>query len=168
MCDRCVIVLCLLDPDLGPEYLMYSCNPLEPWPHMLLTTQLNPQNFYLFRVGLPQRVYKRVTLSKMLFNKSQGKMELWILKKQKEKNISTKYMGILQNVQLNFNTPRGITSVMFWTYWGTVLLNFPVSFWWILAILKADCDAALDGTAKKCSSIIKLLTNCFQALFGTW
>jgi hypothetical protein len=29
VCDRCVIVLCLLDPDLGPKYLMYSCNP--PW-----------------------------------------------------------------------------------------------------------------------------------------
>jgi hypothetical protein len=89
-------------------------------------------------------------------------------KKQKETNLSTKYMGILQDVQLNFNIPRFITSVMFRTHWGTFLLNFPVSFWWILAILKADCDAALDGTAKKCSSIIKLLTNCFQALFRTW
>jgi hypothetical protein len=36
-----------------------------------------------------------------------------------------------------------------------------------LAILKADCDGMLDGAAKKCSSIIKLLTNWFQALFGT-
>jgi hypothetical protein len=26
----------------------------------------------------------------------------------------------------------------------------------------------LDGKAKKCSRIIKLLTNFFQALFGTW
>jgi hypothetical protein len=38
VCDRCVIVLCLLGPDLGLEYLMYSCNPLEPWPPVLLTT----------------------------------------------------------------------------------------------------------------------------------
>jgi hypothetical protein len=36
-----------------------------------------------------------------------------------------------------------------------------------LAILKAAGDAALDGKAKKCSRIIKLLTNFFQALFGT-
>jgi hypothetical protein len=27
VCDRCVIVLCLIDPDLGPGYLMYYCNP---------------------------------------------------------------------------------------------------------------------------------------------
>jgi hypothetical protein len=47
---------------------------------------------------------------------------------KKKKNLSTKYMGILQDVQLNFNTPRGITSVMFRTHWGTFLLNFPVSF----------------------------------------
>jgi hypothetical protein len=26
VCDRCVILLCFLDPDLGPEYSMYSCN----------------------------------------------------------------------------------------------------------------------------------------------
>jgi hypothetical protein len=37
---------------------------------------------------------------------------------------------------------------MFRNHWGTFLLNFPVSFQWILAILQADCDAALDGTAK--------------------
>ena len=45
----------MLDSELGPGYLMYNCNPLEPWPHMLLTTQLNPQKFYYFRVGLPHR-----------------------------------------------------------------------------------------------------------------
>jgi hypothetical protein len=78
-----------------------------------------------------------------------GKMELSILKKQKETNLSTKYMGILQDVQLNLNSPRGITSVMFWTHWGSFLLNFPLSFQQILAIVKADCDAAFDGTAKK-------------------
>jgi hypothetical protein len=38
VCDRCVIVLCLLDPDLGPDYLMYFCKPLEPWPPVLLAT----------------------------------------------------------------------------------------------------------------------------------
>jgi hypothetical protein len=38
VCDRCVIVLCLSDPDLGPGCLMYYCNPLEPWPPVLLTT----------------------------------------------------------------------------------------------------------------------------------
>jgi hypothetical protein len=27
VCNRCVIVLCLLDPDLGPGCLMYYCNP---------------------------------------------------------------------------------------------------------------------------------------------
>jgi hypothetical protein len=48
--------------------------------------------------------------------------------KKKETNLSTKYMGIFQDVQLNFNTPRGITSVMFRNHWGTFLLNFPVSF----------------------------------------
>jgi hypothetical protein len=63
----------------------------------------------------------------MLFKKRQGKMELSILKKQKEPNLSTKYMGILHDVQLNFNIPRGITSVMLRTHWGTFLLNFPVS-----------------------------------------
>jgi hypothetical protein len=35
VCDRCVIVLCLIDPDLGSGYLMYSCNPLESWPPVL-------------------------------------------------------------------------------------------------------------------------------------
>jgi hypothetical protein len=36
-----------------------------------------------------------------------------------------------------------------------------------LAILKADCAAALDGTAKNAVVYLKLITNCFQALFGT-
>jgi hypothetical protein len=55
----------------------------------------------------------------MLFNKRQGKMESSILKNQKEINLYTKYMGIFQDVQLNFDTPRGITSGMFCTHWGT-------------------------------------------------
>jgi hypothetical protein len=54
-------------------------------------------------------------------------MESPILK-EKEINLSTKYMGILQDVRPNFNTPRGITSGIFCTHWGTFLLNFPVSF----------------------------------------
>jgi hypothetical protein len=38
ICDRCVFVLWFLDPGLGLESLIYSCNPLEPWPPVLLPT----------------------------------------------------------------------------------------------------------------------------------
>ena len=63
---------------------------------------------------------------------------------------------------------RGFTSITFLTNWGTFLSRFPVPFWWIFAFVRTNCDASLDGTGKKCNSIIQLLTTFFQALFGTW